>query len=138
MALEPQYLADKSAITRFRNPLVVDRYGDFLAQGRVASCPIVDLEVLYSARSLKDYEDTSHERRSLPTYPVTPETTDRALEVQHLLATKGRHRLPIPDLLVAAVAELNDLTVLHYDADYDRIAEVTGQRTEWVAARGSL
>jgi predicted nucleic acid-binding protein len=46
--------------------------------------------------------------------------------------------LAIPDLLIAAVAEQNDLLVLHYDADYDRIADITGQRTEWVVARGSV
>ena len=62
----------------------------------------------------------------LPSYPINETTTTGPLGVQLLLAAKGQHRLPIPDLLIAAVAELNDLTVLHYDADYDRIAEVTG------------
>ena len=138
MALALRFLADKSAITRFRSPRVQDQYGKFLAEGMVATCPVVDLEVLYSAQSLADYEDTLQERRSLPSYPINETTTNRALGVQLLLAAKGQHRLPIPDLLIAAVAELNDLTVLHYDADYDRIAEVTGQPTEWVAPRGTL
>ena len=44
----------------------------------------------------------------------------------------------LPDLIIAATAELNGATVLHYDADYDRIAAVTGQPTEWVAPKGSL
>ena len=69
---------------------------------------------------------------------MTGEVTDRAVDVQHRLAAAGRHRLPLPDLLIAAVAELNDLAVMHYDADYDRIAEVTGQPCEWVIPRGSL
>ena len=64
--------------------------------------------------------------------------TDRAIDVQHRLARLSWHRLPLPDLLVAAVADLNDLTVMHYDADYDRIAEVTNQRCEWVVPRGSI
>jgi len=104
----------------------------------VATTPIIDLEVLYSARSPADYEEILAERRALPSFPLTPEVTDRAIDVQHRLARGGRHRLPLPDLLIAATAELNDLAVLHYDADYDRIAEVTGQRCEWVVPQGSL
>ena len=138
MAVAPLYLADKSALARLHHPPVVGRLGPLLVDGLVATTPIIDLEVLYSARSLADYEEILTERRSLPSYPVTPEVTDRAIAVQHRLAQRGHHRLPLPDLLIAAVAELNDLAVLHYDADYDRIAETTGQHCEWVVPRGSL
>lgn len=56
-----------------------------------------------------------------------------------LLARRGQHRgASLPDLLIAAVAERAGLVVLHYDADYDLIARVTGQRMEWVVPRGSL
>lgn len=54
------------------------------------------------------------------------------------LAERGRHRIALPDLLIAAVAERTELVVLHYDDDFDRIAAVTGQRTEWVVSRGTL
>ena len=54
------------------------------------------------------------------------------------LAPKGHHRLPIPDLIIAAAAESAELSVLHYDADYERIAEVTGQPNEWIVPRGSV
>ena len=138
MAVAPLYLADKSALARLHHPAVVRRVGPLLVDGLVATTPIIDLEVLYSARSLADYEEILAERRSLPSYPLTPEVTDRATAVQHRLARGGHHRLPLPDLLIAATAELNDLAVLHYDADYDRIAEATGQPCEWVAPRGSL
>ena len=57
------------------------------------------------------------------------------MDVQGELAKSGRHRVPIPDLLVAAAAEIADLTVLHYDSDYDTISEVTGQPVEWVVPR---
>ena len=138
MAVAPLYLADKSALARLHHPAVVRRVGPLLVDGLVATTPVIDLEVLYSARSLADYEEILAERRALPSYPLTPEVTDRATAVQHRLAQRGHHRLPLPDLLIAAVAELNDLAVLHYDADYDRIAEATGQPCEWVAPRGSL
>ena len=71
-------------------------------------------------------------------YPITEAVTARAFEVQHGLARRGQHRVPLPDLLIAAVAEVNDVTVVHYDADFDRIAEITGQPTEWVVLRGFL
>ncbi|HBL30744.1 MAG TPA: hypothetical protein DD490_28245 [Acidobacteria bacterium] len=62
----------------------------------------------------------------------------RALDVQGLLARIGHHRVAIPDLTIAAVAESAQLTILHYDRDYDVIAQVTGQAVEWVVARGSV
>ena len=138
MAVAPLYLADKSALARLHHAPVARRLGPLLVDGLVATTPIIDLEVLYSARSPADYEEILAERRALPSYPLTPEVTDRAIEVQHRLAQGGRHRLPLPDLLIAAAAELNDLAVLHYDADYDRIAEVTRQRCEWIVPQGSL
>ena len=109
-----------------------------MINGLVATTPIIDLEILYSARSLADYESILSERRALPSYLLTEASTDRAFEVQHRLARLGRHRVSLPDLLIAAVAEVNDLTVIHYDADYDLIAEVTRQPCEWVVPRGSL
>lgn len=62
----------------------------------------------------------------------------RAIDVQGLLAGRGRHRLPILDLIIAAAAESARMTVLHYDAVFDAIAAVTGQNVEWVVPRGSL
>ncbi len=138
MALTPHYLADKSALARMNSPEVTRRLGPLLIDGHVATCPIIDLEVLYSARSFADYEQILDERRALPSYPITETVTDRAIEVQHGLARRGQHRVPLPDLLIAAIAEVNDLTVIHYDSDFDRIAAHTGQPVQWVAPRGSL
>lgn len=138
MALNPLYLADKSALARFDHPPVGHRLGPLLVDGMIATCPIIDLEILYSARSLADYEAVLAERRSLVSYPITEQVTDRAIDVQHQLAHLGQHRIALPDLLIAAVAELNEVTVLHYDADYDRIASITQQPSEWIALRGSI
>jgi predicted nucleic acid-binding protein len=64
---------------------------------------------------------------------------DRAIQVMSALCERGQHRsVAIPDLLIAAVAERAELTIIHYDQDFDRIAEVTGQRTQWVVPRGSI
>ena len=133
-----RYLLDRSASARITLGPVADRLRSLFDSQVMATCPIVDLEVLYSARSKADYEVTRRRRFGIVSYPLSAEAGERALDVQHQLAGRGQHRLSIPDLLIAAIAELNDLTVLHYDADYDRIAEVTGQPTEWVVDRGTV
>jgi hypothetical protein len=99
---------------------------------------LVDLEVLYSSRNLVAYEAVSVELSGLLDTSITPEAFARAREVQHQLARTGHHRLPIPDLVIAAAAELAERTVLHYDADFERIAGVTGQPHQWILRRGSI
>ena len=138
MALSARYLADKSALARFPHPTVERRLRPLLEEGLIATCAIVDLEVLYSARRLQEYEQVLEERGSLPDAPVTPAVMARAIDIQHELARRGQHRLPIPDLVVAAAAKSAGLTVLHYDADFERIAAVVALRHEWVAPRGTL
>jgi len=138
MAVVPIYLADKSALARLNHQTVNARLGPLLTEGLVATCSIIDLEVLYSARTFNDYEEILRERRAMPCCPTSDEVTGRAIEVQHTLARAGHHRIPIPDLLIAATAEICELTVMHYDADYERIADLTGQSVEWVVPRGSI
>jgi hypothetical protein len=138
VALNARYLADESALARSPIPDVAARLTPLLEQGLVATCAVVDLEVLYSARNLSDYEAVLSERRSLDQALVTPEVMSRAIEIQHLLARRGHHRVPIPDLMIAAAAEAAGLTVLHYDADFEMIAEVAGMAHEWVVPRGTV
>jgi predicted nucleic acid-binding protein len=134
------YLADKSALTRqATRPEVRDVIEALLLAGRIATCGIVDLELLYSAPTRERYRELKSALDSMPRCSVNDAVVDRAIEVQGLLAELSQHRaVPLPDLIVAACAELGGLTVLHYDADYDRIAAVTGQQTQWVVARGSV
>ena len=118
---------------------VGERLTPIIESGEAATCAIIDLEVLYSARSHRDHQRTRRVRElAYERVPLTEEVFRRAVDVQGELAKKGRHRVPIPDLIIAAAAELNGLVVLHYDADFDRIAEVTGQPVEWVVARGTV
>lgn len=117
---------------------VKERLDPLREERLLATCTMVDLEVLYSAHAT-DWE-TVRTYRASAYVPVALDqaTFDRAVEVQGLLARESQHRLPIPDLVIAAAAESAGLSVLHYDADFERIAEVTGQRTEWVVPRGSV
>jgi predicted nucleic acid-binding protein len=110
--------------------------GSLLRAGAMATCHVIALEVLFSARNRADYETLEADLRASPWLPVTEQAMDRALEVQHRLARRGAHRVPIPDLMIAATAELGG-AVLHCDRDFDTIAAVTRQPTQWIVPRGS-
>lgn len=136
----PSFLADKSALTRRETrPEVRQVLEPLLIAGELASCGIVDLEILYSARDRTTYRATAEALRGMPRVPVKNACVERALEVQGMLAERSQHRaVPLPDLLVAACAEDAGLAVLHYDADFDRIAKLTGQPVQWIVPRGSV
>lgn len=132
------YLADKSALARSHLAAVAQLLEPLFDAAHVVTCPIIDLELLFSARNESEHRSLRDELAVLQSFPIDERVTDRAIEVQGLLAATGQHRVPIADLLISAVAETNDLVVLHYDRDFDTIASVTGQPVEWVAPRGSL
>lgn len=137
--MRARYLIDKSALARMPHPAVRERLAPIIEAGEAATCAIIDLEVLFSARNRQDH-DQIRQRRNLAydTVPINEAILQRAIDIQAELSRSGRHRIPIPDLVIAATAEAAGLTVLHYDRDYDLIAEVTGQPVEWVVERGSL
>jgi predicted nucleic acid-binding protein len=137
--LKARYLADKSALARMPLEPVRQRLAPLIEAGEVATCSIVDLEVLFSARNYQEHQQIRRRRAlAYPSVPITEDILQRAIEIQAALARTGRHRIPIPDLIIAAAAESAGLTVLHYDHDYDLITEVSGQPTEWVVAPGTL
>ncbi|MGI8574997.1 MAG: PIN domain-containing protein [Egibacteraceae bacterium] len=139
MAVKAVYLGDKSALARMATVVAVrERLEPLLTEGLIATCGIVDLEVGYSARDSATHAAVLRERRALPRAPIDDTVLDRALEVQGLLARRGQHRLALPDLIFAAAAENAQLAVLHYDADFQRIADVTQQAHEWVVPGGSV
>jgi predicted nucleic acid-binding protein len=112
-----------------------------LSADQVGVCDQVRLEILYSAKSATDYDALADELDGLTPIPIDTETFARAYQVQRELAHVGglHHRsVKIADLIIAAAAELSGTVVWHYDEDYDRISAITGQRTEWIAPRGTL
>ncbi|MEU1735955.1 PIN domain nuclease [Streptosporangium sp. NPDC020145] len=133
-----QFLIDTSALARFLRP-DADRYGwdQSAVAGLIAVCPITELEFLSSARSITDREQGVEDLRLLFGWtPIDDRAYDRAWKVQETLTRRGRHRSAGPvDLVIAATAELQGLTLLHRDRDRDRdfecIARVTGQALQW-------
>jgi predicted nucleic acid-binding protein len=136
----PTFLADKSAFTRRDTRHEVREVLEpLLVAGEIATCGIVDLELLYSASSRATYRSLAEALRGMPRVPLEEASLRRAMEVQAMLAERSQHRsVPLPDLLVAACAERAGLTVLHYDADFERIAELSGQPARWIVPRGSV
>lgn len=135
------FCADTSAWHYAARPEVAKRWLSALSADHVGICDQVRLEILYSARSADDYDALAEELDALIQIPIGSETYARAHEVQRELAHVGglEHRtVKIADLIIAAAAELSGTVVWHYDEDYDRIAVVTLQRTEWIAPRGTL
>ncbi len=133
-----RYLPDTSVWARLSHGSVRAALAPYVDRGLVGTCPIIDLEILYSARTGAEHIHFRAQREAFEYFAMTDEIAQRAVEVQGLLAQRAQHRsVSIPDLLVAATAERYQLTVLHYDGDYDRIAALTGQPAEWVVPRGT-
>lgn len=128
-----EWLIDKSALARLGHSTDAHDWAERIARGLVRITTVTRLEVGYSARNEADARTVfaSPPLSSMPVEYLTPVIEDRALHVQLALADRGQHRAPsIPDLLIAAAAELAGLTVLHLDKDFDLIAGVTGQPME--------
>ena len=132
------FLVDKSAFEQQRHSGAADdTLRALAAENKLATCEIVALELLYSAPGVADYEQRWADLQALPGLHVTKAVMTRALTTQRLLAARGQHRRPIPDLVIAAAAAEYDATVLHYDGDFDLIAAVTGQPTRWIIPSGT-
>ncbi len=132
------HLIDTSVLTRLNRLEVAEVVRRLALAGRAARPRICDLEIGYSARTAVEWDQLLGALEAFETVETTATHMRRALQVQRLLAARSQRGRKIPDLVVAAAAEELDLTVLHYDADFDRIAAVTGQLCEWVVPAGTV
>jgi predicted nucleic acid-binding protein len=135
-------LADSSAwfVSR-RNSEIRADFDDRVTRSAVATCDAVKLELLFTARNAKEFSKRRGELDLLPQCAIGPAEFRRALDVYEELAKQGglHHRqVGHPDLLIAAAAESAGVPLLHYDADFDAIAAITGQPARWIAPRGSI
>jgi predicted nucleic acid-binding protein len=131
------WLIDKSALVRLAASPDAAEWASRIERGLIRITTVTRLEVGYSARSGADLRAGLQQPpvSVMPVEYLTPAIEDRAVEVLSLLADRGQHRAPsVPDLVIAAAAELAGLTVLHCDKDFDLIASVTSQPAEWLSA----
>ena len=127
------WLIDKSALVRLSASPDAGEWAERIERGLVRITTVTRLEVGYSVRSGPDLRAGLRQPplSAMPVQYLTPAIEDRAVEVLTLLADRGQHRAPsIPDLIIAATAELAGLTVLHMDKDFEVIADITGQSVE--------
>ena len=134
-----RYLADKSAYARLHQEPVRRRLGPLIESGLVATCTLIDMEILFSTRTPREFQEVRHERGGIERLDMEQSDWDRAAEIQAVLASRGKTRaVGIPDLLLAALAERHRVTLLHYDRDFDVISALTSQPAEWIVAAGSV
>jgi predicted nucleic acid-binding protein len=122
------------------NPDVAERLAPLIKGGVVATTAALDAEALYSARGADEYEELWNDRRLAYEYlPTNDEHWQAALNAQRELARTGRHRVVgVHDLLTAVLAAAHNLTVVHYDSDFETAATVLAFEHRWVLPRGTL
>ena len=140
MAAVANYLADTSALARLRHQTVAAVLGPLIEAGLVATYGVIEFELGWAARTAAEFDQLRADRDAgYEWLAIHDEDWRRALDVQASLWRGGRMRaVGLPDLLIAALAERERVTVLHYDGDYDFIAQVTGQQMQWVVPRGTV
>lgn len=130
---DPAWLVDKSALTRLHRSPDADAWSARIERGLVRISTVTLLEAGYSARSPDDLQVLLHRPPidAMPVEYLTPAAERRAVGMLELLASRGQYRAPsIPDLLIAAIAEMAGLVVLHVDKDFELIGEVSEQPLE--------
>ncbi|MCW2625503.1 PIN domain-containing protein, partial [Mycobacterium sp.] len=134
MAVTARFLIDTSAVARMANPDVAERLALLIKGGMAATTAALDAEALYSARGADEYEELWNDRRLAYEYlPTNDEHWQAALNAQRELARTGRHRaVGVHDLLTAVLAAAHNLTVVHYDSDFETAATVLAFEHRWV------
>jgi len=132
------HLVDTSVLVRMRDPAIRDVVEPGAERGELARAGISDLEIGYSARDEGEWDRLTTALGVFELVETTGAHLQRARQVQRMLAGRHQRGRKVPDLLVAAAAEAKRLVVLHYDADFDRIAKVTGQRCAWAVPPGAV
>jgi predicted nucleic acid-binding protein len=129
------HLVDTSVLKRLANPQIREVIQPLAEAGNLAQPTICDLEIGFSARNATEWD------RFISAFEIIETTSNhvnQALQTQRLLAQRNQRGRKIPDLLIAAAAEANNLTLLHYDADFDLIRAVTGQSCHWIVQPGTI
>jgi predicted nucleic acid-binding protein len=132
------HLVDTSVLTRLGRPSVRDVIEPMARAGQLARPGICDLEIGYAARNADEWDRLIGALDAFGAVETSAAHVARALQVQRLLAARSQRGRKLPDLLVAAAAEALNLTVLHYDVDFEHISVVTGQAHEWVVPAGTV
>ncbi len=130
-------VVETSVFTRMHRQSIRERILTIAAED-LARSSVTDLEIGHSARNAAEWDENAEMLGAFTELQLSHDVVDRARQVQRLLAERGLRGRKVPDLLIAATAELADASVLHYDKDFEIIASVTGQQHDWVVPAGSV
>lgn len=133
-------IVDTSAWARVDHPSVRDAWADAVAKGQVRVSPVGRLEILLRARDGSDFDELTEYLSLLRSAPISTTVLRAAEHAMRTLSYRshGAHRLPIVDYLLAATAQETGAAVLHYDHDFDTLAEVMEFESVWLAPPGSM
>ncbi len=133
-------LIDTSAWARAHHPEVRAPWREALLSRRLRLSPAVRLEILLSARDGEAFDVLDERLAAIGPAPLTPSVVEAAAGAMRTLAHRsaGAQRLPIVDYLVAAAAQELGAAVIHYDRDYDTLAELLEFESVWLAPPGRL
>jgi predicted nucleic acid-binding protein len=137
------HLLDTSVITRVSHgkPLVKEALKalkDSVGGANIARCTMTDLEYCFSAKNERQWDIRAKDLSVFGSVAVESFDVTMALDLQRELARVGLAKRKAPDLLIAAVAIRKDLTLVHYDADFDHIAKVSQLKHQWILAAGMV
>jgi predicted nucleic acid-binding protein len=132
------HLLDTSIVSRLGRPEVRAIIDPLTHAGRIGRAGITDLEVGYGSRNTQEWDQDMADLSVFELIETTSDHLRRARQVQRMLAWRSQRGRTVPYLLIAAAAEQAELTLLHYDNDFELIADVTGQRCQWVVPAGSI
>lgn len=132
------HLVDTSVLTRLSRPAVREVVEPMALAGRLGRPSICDLEIGYAARNVEEWDRLMGALNAFKVVETSAAHVTRALQVQRLLAARSQRGRKLPDLLVAAAAESLNLSVLHYDVDFEHISAVSGLAHQWVLPAGTV
>ena len=140
MAAVATHLADTSALARLRHSAVASVLGPLIEAGLVGTCGVIEFELGWAARTADEFDEIGADRQAGDERLATSRRrlAPRPASPGRPLAPRTDRAVGFPDLLIAAIAERERLTILHYDSDYDLITRVTGQTAQWVVPRGTV
>jgi hypothetical protein len=132
------HLLDTSVVSRLDSSAVREVIELLALTGRIGRAGITDLEVGYGSQNARAWDQDMSDLSIFELVETTADHLRRARQVQRMLASRSQRGRKVPDLLIAAAAEQAGLILLHYDADFDLIAKVTGQECRWVVTAGTV
>jgi predicted nucleic acid-binding protein len=133
-------LVDTSAWARAEHPTTRDRWLAALLGNRLRLSPLVRVEILLSTRSGGEFDQLAERLDAIRSAPLSASIIRAAETAMRALAHRsaGAQRVPIVDYLVAAAAQELGVAVIHYDHDYDTLAEVLEFESIWLAPAGTI